>query len=107
MKKYIAQNWMKLLRIGGYITLVLIALYKINAPKTLISDYIKYGKDVAPSTGSGIAGGAVGSIFSTTFGSLSAISPALVPFFLVLLVGILGVVILHMIIDKKPDKKKK
>ena len=100
---------MKLLRTGGYIALVLIALYKINAPKILIPDYIKYGKDVAPSgsVGVGVAGEAVGSIFSTTFSSLNAISPALVPFFLILLFGILGVVILHMIIDKKPDKKKK
>ena len=98
---------MKLLRTGGYIALVLIALYKINAPKTLIPDYIKYGKDVATSGSVGVAGEAVGSIFSTTFSSLNAISPALVPFFLILLFGILGVVILHMIIDKKPDKKKK
>ena len=36
MKKYISQNWMKLLRIGGYVTLVVLALFKLNTPKTSI-----------------------------------------------------------------------
>ena len=46
-------------------------------------------------------------MFGKTFDSLNAISPGLVPFFLILLVGILGVVVLHMFMDRKPDKKKK
>lgn len=107
MKKYIANNWMKILRMGGYVALVLIALYKLNAPKTLIPDYIKYGKDIAPSTTSGVGGGLVGTVFGTTFSSLSALDPALVPFFIILLIGILGIVVLHMFMDKKADVKKK
>ena len=110
MKKYIANNWMKILRIAGYITLVLVALIKINTPKTLIPDYIKYGKDIAPLTvnGSGdTVGGVVGSFFGSAYSELNAIDPKLTTFVVIITAAILLIVFLHMLMDKKVDKKKK
>lgn len=100
---------MKLLRIGGYVALVLIAFLKLNTPKTLIPDYIKYGKDIAPVVdGSGDAvSGAVGSFFGSAFDGISAIDPKLTPFVVGLMGAILLIVFLHMLMDKKADKKKK
>ena len=101
---------MKLLRIGGYITLALIAFLKINTPKTLIADYIKYGKDIAP-TGANTSGdsvtGAVGSIFSGAFSGFTAIDPQLTTYVMIIMGAILLIVFLHMLMDKKADKKKK
>ena len=37
---------MKLLRIIGYITIGIVAFFKLVTPKTIIDDYVKYGKDI-------------------------------------------------------------
>ena len=110
LKKYIANNWMKLLRIGGYVALILLAFFKLNTPKTLIPDYIKYGKDIAPigTTASGdTIAGAVGSFFGGAFSGISAIDPKLTLFVVGIMGAILLIVFLHMLMDKKADKKKK
>ena len=101
---------MKLLRIGGYVTLILLAFFKLNTPKTLIPDYIKYGKDIVPAgaTGSGDGvTGTVGSLFSSAFSGLTAIDPQLTTFVVIIMTAILLIVFLHMLMDKKVDKKKK
>ena len=109
MKKYISQNWMKLLRIGGYVTLVVLALFKLNTPKTLIPDYIKYGKDIVPAGAnvSGDVSGTVGSFLGTLFADFTAIDPKLTTFVIIIMSAILLIVFLHMLMDKKADKKKK
>ena len=62
-KSFIANNWMKILRIIGYISLVLVAFFKLVTPKTIIEDYVKYGKDIAPSESSGAIAGFFSNIF--------------------------------------------
>ena len=44
---------------------------KLNTPKTIIPDYIKYGKDIEPlvSTTTTVSGDAVGGTVSSFFGS--------------------------------------
>lgn len=105
-KSYIANNWMKLLRIIGYVTLGLVAFLKLTTPKTIIDDYVKYGKDVVPSGSTGVVGGFFSTIFGKAFDGLNGISPKLTPIVLILVMAILGICTLHMIMDKKPAKKK-
>ncbi len=106
-KSYIATNWMKILRILGYVTLALIAILKLSAPKTVIPDFIKYGKEIKPGETTGMVKGLFGTLFNTAYTSLYELSPQLPPLVAILTIAILSIVTLHMIIDKKPDKKKK
>lgn len=49
MKDFITNNWKKvLMAVGGFFILSNI-IYKIAAPKSLLKDYTKYGKDVQSS----------------------------------------------------------
>ncbi len=103
MKKYISNNWKKILRVGGYICLGLIIFFKLNAEKTLLADYIKYGKEVKPSEGSGILSG-VKDNFLTTF---TGVDSQLVKFAIIFIVAIMIVVFFTSLLDKKKDAKKK
>ena len=105
-KSYIANNWMKLLRIIGYVTLGFVAFFKLVTPKTIIDDYIKYGKDIAPSESTGAIGGIFTNIFGKAFDGLNGISPKLTSIVVLLGAAILGICALHMFMDKKPAKKK-
>ena len=105
-KSYIANNWMKLLRIIGYVTLGIVAFFKLVTPKTIIEDYVKYGKDVTPSESTNAIGGFFTTVFGKVFDGLNGISPKLTSIVLLLIVAILGICTLHMIMDKKPAKKK-
>jgi hypothetical protein len=49
MKEMITNNWKKILMAIGGFFIVINIIYKIAAPKTLLKDYIKYGKDVQSS----------------------------------------------------------
>lgn len=97
---------MKILRIIGYITLGLVAFFKLVTPKTIIEDYVKYGKDITPSGSTGAVGGVFTTIFGKAFDGLNGISPQLTPIIVMLVIAILGICTLHMIMDKKPAKKK-
>ena len=44
MKKLISKYWKKILIILGIVCMVIILINKATAPKTLIAEYIKYGK---------------------------------------------------------------
>lgn len=105
-KSYIANNWMKLLRIIGYVTLGLVAFFKLVTPKTIIDDYVKYGKDIAPSESTGAIGGLFTTVFGKAFDGLNGISPKLTSIVILLGAAILGICTLHMFMDKKPAKKK-
>lgn len=105
-KSYIANNWMKLLRIIGYVTLGIVAFLKLVTPKTIIDDYVKYGKDILPNETSGKVGGLFSTVFEEAFSGLNSISPKLVPIISILVIAILAICTLHMIMDKKPAKKK-
>ncbi|MBQ8299043.1 MAG: hypothetical protein IJX99_04120 [Clostridia bacterium] len=103
MKKYISKNWQKILRIGGYICLGLIIFLKLNAEKTVLKDYIKYGKEVTPTKGSGILSG-VKDNFVTTFTSVDS---QLVKFAIIFIAAITIVVFFTSLLDRKKDTKKK
>lgn len=46
MKKFITNNWKKILIIIGAVFIVINLITKLTVDKTLLSDYIKYGKDI-------------------------------------------------------------
>lgn len=103
MKKYIANNWKKLLRVGGYICLGLIIFFKLNAEKTLLTDYIKYGKDITPNKGTGIMSGIKNNFLETFTG----VNPGLVKIAIIFIAAITVVVFFTALMDKKKDVKKK
>ena len=105
-KSYIANNWMKLLRIIGYVTLGIVAFFKLVTPKTIIEDYVKYGKDIAPNEATGKIPSVFATIFDKAFTGLNGISPKLTSIISILVIAILAICTLHMIMDKKPAKKK-
>ena len=105
-KSYIANNWMKILRIIGYVSLALVAFFKLTTPKTVIEDYVEYGKEIVPGETTGMVSGIISTIFGETVSSLNSISPQLTSLVTILMVAILGIVTLHMFMDKKPAKKK-
>lgn len=105
-KSYISNNWMKILRIIGYVTLGFVAFFKLVTPKTIIEDYVKYGKDIAPSETSGAIGGIFTTVFGKAFAGLDGISPKLTPIVIFLIAAILAITTLHMFMDRKPAKKK-
>lgn len=103
MKKFISNNWKKLLRILGYIALGFIIFFKLTAEKSVLPDYIKYGKEVTPGTGTGIFSSAKDSFVSTFTG----VDSELVRFAIIFIVAITIVVFFTSLLDRKKDVKKK
>lgn len=97
---------MKILRIIGYVTLGIVAFLKLVTPKTIIEDYVKYGKDILPNETTGKIPGIFSTIFDKAFEGMNGISPKLTSIVLILVIAILAICTLHMIMDKKPAKKK-
>ena len=114
MGKFISKKWNKILVFIGICFLVLIFISKITAPKTLIPDYIKYGKDIklvnVPEVPDS-AKEALGSAKSEVVSSFKNANPGIVK--LMLIIG--GAVLLIVFLDslasmfgrKKEEKKKK
>lgn len=74
MKKFITNNWEKILIFIGIICILINISLKLSTEKTLLNDYIKYGKDVQSGTVS--SGNIIGNISETvTDGSLVSESP--------------------------------
>lgn len=115
MKKFISKNWKKILIAIGICILIYILILKISAPKTLIADYAKYGKDIVSSNNiSGDISGDISGIVNAGTNSFSNwfnTNPDLARLAIILMAGILGVVLLTSIASvagtKKDDKKKK
>ncbi len=101
MKKFISTYWNKILLTIGSICLFLILTSKFVAPKTIIGDYVKYGKDISASNSNGILSSATGK-FKLIFGNAD---PELVRLTIILMVGILAVVLLTTIASAAGDKK--
>lgn len=107
MKKFISTYWNKILLAIGSVSLFLILISKFVAPKTVIGDYVKYGKDILPSSSDNSILGSVTGRFKLVFGNAD---PELVRLTIILMVGILTVVLLTTIASaagaKKEAKKK-
>ena len=96
MKKFISNNWKKILVLIGGIFIVINSVNKIFAEKVLLSDYIKYGKDIETAS-SGVAKDVDTSIF--TFGDMPFSSD------IVTLGGtLIGLIVLVLIITGLADK---
>ena len=107
MKKYISQNWQKIMKIICVILLVLITFFKFTAPKTIINDYIKYGKVVTPLD---IHSEIIDEAKNNATNTWNSIDPQMARLIVVLMVGILFVVFLSMVASSagaKKDSKKK
>ncbi len=107
MKKLISKYWKKILIVLGMVGMVVILMNKMTAPKTLISEYIKYGKSITiESTG---VDGAIGEAKNNFISVLTGVDPELLKIAFILMVGILAVCILSFIASSagKKDAKKK
>ena len=109
MKKYISKNWNKILITIGSCVMVWILIVKFTAEKTLLKDYIKYGKDVTPSTGG--SSGALDAAKENVSSVWNSVDPNLTKLAMIMMAGILIVVLLTSLAsaaggDKKDAKKK-
>lgn len=107
MKKLITNNWQKILIGIGMIALIMILIGKFVAPKTLIPDYIKYGKVVTPIEHSSEI---INSAKEEAHTVWSSVSPDFAKFAIIMMVAILVVVFISDIASNaggKDAKKKK
>lgn len=107
MKKLISKYWKKILIILGLIGMGAILINKVTAPKTLISEYVKYGKSIKiESTG---VDGAIGEAKDNFISVLTGVNPELLRIAFILMIGILLVCALSFIANSagKKDAKKK
>lgn len=100
MKKFITKYWNKILIGMGIVAIVYTFFLKITTKKTLLSDYIRYGKEVKPFN-SQIANAAKDEV-SSVFGSMD---PELVKLTFILMAAILIIVFLSLLAAKAGEKK--
>ncbi len=107
MKKLISKYWKKILIILGIVCMVIILINKATAPKTLIAEYVKYGKVIKVSQ-TGIDG-AVDAAKNNFISVLTGVDPELLRLAFILMIGILAVCVLSFIASSagKKDAKKK
>ncbi|MBQ9280121.1 MAG: hypothetical protein IJ215_03650 [Clostridia bacterium] len=106
MKKYISQKWQKILIGIGIIILVFILIHKFAAPKTIIPDYIKYGKVVTPAN-LDLENGVIGEAKDNFVNTWHSVDPTFARLVTILMVGILIVLFLSAIASKAGEKKDK
>ena len=101
MKKFITNNWKKILIIIGIVFIVINLITKLTVGKTLLSDYIKYGKDIErPEIIENVGEVVSVSTIESPFG------PDLIKFIMVIVGLILLVVILTSLGDKAAANSK-
>ena len=95
MKKFITNNWKKILIIIGVVFIIMNLITKLTIDKTLLSDYIKYGKDIEkPDIIGNVSEAVSGATTEAPFGS------DLIKFIMILVGLILLIVILTSLGDK-------
>ena len=104
MKKFITNNWQKILIFIGAIFIIINVFSKIFTDKTLLADYIKYGKDIEMPE---IIENASQIIISNTTTIETPFSPELIKIILLIIGVILFAVILSSIGDRAAAKAKK
>lgn len=102
MKTFITNHWKNILVIIGGIFILANVFGKIIAPKSLISDYIKYGKDLEKIP-SNIAGQVSGSINMGTM----PFDAGMVKLIVTLMALILGILLITSLAEGKSSAKKK
>lgn len=102
MKKWITNNWKKILICIGVVAMIVIFIEKLIAPKTIISDYIKYGKVVTPTEGtSELVDSAKENIHSVW----NSVDPQFAKLVVIMMVAILIVVFISSVASKAGEKK--
>lgn len=94
MKSFITNNWKKILITIGGIFIAINVFAKITTEKTLLADYIKYGKDIEKVD---IISGDVEEVITTTE---SPFGPEMIKIIIVLIALILLVVFLTSLADR-------
>lgn len=100
MKKFITNNWKKILMFIGAIFIVINVFTKITIDKTLLSDYIKYGKDIEKPN-------ILENVTQVTNGIETPFGPDFAKLIVVAVVLILLVIIITSLGDKAGTKAKK
>lgn len=105
MKKMISKYWKNILIICGIVGMVAIFTFKLSAPKTIISDYIKYGKDITIEGNSQIISSATNNFWSVW----NRVDSSLTRIVILIMALILFVCVLSFIANAagKKDVKKK
>ena len=105
MKKLISKYWKNILLICGIVGMVAIFTFKVSAPKTIISDYIKYGKDLTAEGNSQIINSVTGNFWSVW----NRVDSALIRIVILIMALILFVCVLTFMANAagKKDAKKK
>ena len=100
MKDYISKNWKKIIVAITSFLVVWILIFKISAEKTLLQDYIKYGKEITPAQNE-IIGAAQENVSSVW----NSVDPELARLGIVFIVAITLVVFLSALATKAGEKK--
>ncbi len=100
MKDFITYQWKKILIGTGIFGLVIILFKKILAKKTLIEDYVKYGKDIEGT-------GKITGRFANVLGESASVPEGMVKLTIVFMVAILVVLFIASLGNKPADKAKK
>lgn len=103
MKSYITNNWKKILMFIGSICIIINVIFKIGANKTLLKDYVKYGKDIEKAE----VVGTVGEVVSSSTISKSPFGSGIIGIVILLMVLILIVIILSTLAENAAKKAKK
>lgn len=104
MKNFLSKYWKRILITIASIFVVINVYNKCVAPRLIISDYAKYGKDVTASNIVGSVGGAINS----GVGTLTSSAPSdILRLAIILAIGLLVAVIIREITTKKAPAKKK
>ena len=101
MKSLISNNWRKILVIIGIVFLVIILFHKIIAPKRLIEDYVKYGKDIESMAT------VIDTVTTGIEGPTTTVSPGIMKFTIIVMVLILFATFISTLGNKSADKAKK
>ncbi len=100
MKALITNYWQKILLAIGGIFILINSFKKIFAEKTLLSDYIKYGKNI--DNGSSIINKVNGNVNTADM----PFNEGMLKLIIILMVAILLILFITALAEKKPDKKK-
>lgn len=100
MKKFITNNWKKILVCIGAIFIIINVFTKITVDKTLLADYIKYGKNIEKSD-------IVGNVAEVVTPPEAPFGPEIVKFVCILGALILLIVFITSLGDRAAAKAKK
>ena len=112
MKKFISNNWQKILIFIGAVFIILNVFSKLSAEKSLLDDYVEYGPTIQKENtqlmgkGESIINNVTETVTNNSLSSEFPFPPELIKLIIILIAAILFVVVLSSIGDRVAAKAK-